>query len=334
MARPLKQGLDYYSMDCYFLEDIKIRKILRACGANSIAVLIDLLGNIYRDEGYYMRWDDDICFLIADTVGVNEASVSEIVKKAVQVHLFDQEMFKAHRILTSSGIQSRFLEAVRRRKEVTVYQEFILLKELNEYNNLKIVTETDDNGVNVNNNPVNVYSNEQSKVKESKVKKSKENSIPREGLFEHGQNQSTNENDAQKTQAAVNPLDFYQQEFGVLSPYIIEQITDHLTRFTPEMVIQAMKIARERQKRFNYAHAILESWTDRGIKTLEQVKAEQVAFKNKQYKKPVREEQLPEWAKKEKQDTVKEKDNSVTKKELENLIGGVVRKKRRIKNND
>ncbi len=169
MSRPTKQGLDYFPVDVHFMDDIKVRKVLKACGAQSIAVLISLLGNIYADRGYYLVWDSDMPFLIADKVGISEGAVLEIVGKAVQVGLFDRELFKKN-ILTSRGIQRRFFEAVARRKEV-FYEKEILLLEVNDNNNLINV---DINPVNVCNNSVNVYSNEQSKVKKSKVKESKE----------------------------------------------------------------------------------------------------------------------------------------------------------------
>ncbi len=168
MSRPTKQGLDYFPVDVHFMDDIKVRKVLKACGAQSIAVLISLLGNIYADRGYYLVWDSDMPFLIADKVGISEGAVLEIVGKAVQVGLFDRELFKKN-ILTSRGIQRRFFEAVARRKEV-FYEKEILLLEVNDNNNLINV---DINPVNVCNNSVNVYSNEQSKVKKSKVKESK-----------------------------------------------------------------------------------------------------------------------------------------------------------------
>ena len=169
MSRPTKQGLDYFPVDVHFMDDIKVRKVLKACGVQSIAVLISLLGNIYADRGYYLVWDSDMPFLIADKVGVSEGAVLEIVSKAVQVGFFDRELFEKN-ILTSRGIQRRFFEAVARRKEV-FYEKEILLLEVNDNNNLINV---DINPVTVCNNSVNVYSNEQSKVKKSKVKESKE----------------------------------------------------------------------------------------------------------------------------------------------------------------
>lgn len=161
MARPIAQGIDYFPLDVGFLRDIKVRKIIRACGISATPILIDLLGTIFRDEGYYMRWGEDEPFLIADEVGVSEGVVIETVKKAVQVDFFNANMFKTYGILTSRGIQKRFFKAVERRKEICYDARFLLIS-VNDYKNL----------VNVCNNSINVCVNEQSKVKKSKKKES------------------------------------------------------------------------------------------------------------------------------------------------------------------
>lgn len=54
MARPKKQGIDYFPLDVNFFSDVKIRKIARACGSQSTSILICLLCNIYKDNGYYI----------------------------------------------------------------------------------------------------------------------------------------------------------------------------------------------------------------------------------------------------------------------------------------
>lgn len=162
MARPIKQGLDYYPLDVGFLQDVKIRRIMRACGIQSIPVLISLLANIYRNDGYFLRWSPDMSFLIADELGVSEGAVTATVDKAVQVDFFNANMYECYGVLTSMGIQSRFFEAASRRMEVRYDARFLLIN-VNVYKNL----------VNVDNNPVNVDNNQQSKGKESKGKESK-----------------------------------------------------------------------------------------------------------------------------------------------------------------
>jgi hypothetical protein len=159
MARPIKQGIDYFPVDVGFLQDIKIRKITRACGISAIPILLSLLIIIFRDEGYYVGWDDEMPFLIADSVGVSEGAVIETVNKAVQMDFFNANMFNTYSILTSAGIQRRFFKAVERRKEVCYDARFLLISE-----NVR------NNPINVSNNSRNATDNQQSKVKESKEK--------------------------------------------------------------------------------------------------------------------------------------------------------------------
>ena len=161
MARPLKQGLDYYPMDVGFLRDIKVRRIIKSCGASSIAVLIWLLNSCYQDEGYYLRWTKDLPFIVAEDTDVTEGHVQEVVKRALQVGFFDESMKDNHEILTSAGIQKRFLAVTSRRKSVFLRRDFALIS-IND----------DNNSINDDNNSINVYRSTQSKVKESKGKES------------------------------------------------------------------------------------------------------------------------------------------------------------------
>lgn len=177
MARPKKTGIPYFPLDVDFLSDIKTRKILRACGANSISVLISLLSNIYRDYGYYVGWDNDIAFLISDEVGVSEGSVEEIVIKAVQVGFFNKELFDTFKILTSKGIQERYRTATYQRKDNSILKEHDLSRE--KVAVTKVTPKPNEPQPSFSHEKptdreVNHAESTQSKVKESKVKKSKD----------------------------------------------------------------------------------------------------------------------------------------------------------------
>lgn len=142
---------------------MKVRRIIKSCGASAISVLIWLLGSCYRDEGYYIWWTEDLPFIVADEIGVTEGCVQEVVKRALQVGFFDAGMKEKYGILTSAGIQKRFLEVTSRRKAAFLRRDFALIS-----------VNVDNNSINVCNNSINVYSNEQSKVKKRKGKESKE----------------------------------------------------------------------------------------------------------------------------------------------------------------
>ncbi len=164
MARPAKQGLNYFPLDVDFFEDIKIRKLQKACGVQSIPVFIYILCNVYRNDGYYCGIGEDETFLIAERFGVSEGVISEIVKKSVSVGLFDRRMFDQYQILTSRAIQERFFKACLdcKKKSVRVTGDFLLISVIPEL----MAVSSGIMGVNSGRNPT-----KKSKVKKSKVKK-------------------------------------------------------------------------------------------------------------------------------------------------------------------
>ena len=133
MARVTRAGISYFPMDVTFLQDIKIRRILKNCGVEVISVILCLFCTIYREEGYFMNWNNnDISFLIAEEIGIDELVVNKVVNLALNVNLFDPEMYSRFGILTSLGIQKRYAEACARRKNVCIKDEYNLtIKNLN-----------------------------------------------------------------------------------------------------------------------------------------------------------------------------------------------------------
>ena len=142
MARPVKQGLEYFSFDTDFFSDRKVRRIMSACGPNSASILICLLCNIYKDKGYYIGWDKELPFDIADIVGVSEGSVEEVIKKGLQVDFFNQELFQKYSILTSNGIQKRFKSSTLKRKDIEINDDYWVFAVNNSVNAGNIPEET------------------------------------------------------------------------------------------------------------------------------------------------------------------------------------------------
>ena len=176
MARPVKEGLDYYPLNADFMSDIKVRRLIRSFGSKSIGVVIALLGMIYGDKGYYILLNDDVAFIISEQTLEDEDLVNQIINKLIEIEFFDKNLYEKHRVLTSKGIQKRFISATERRKDVNLITKYNLVNVDN--NPSSDVVNVDNNPVNVDNNPssdvVNVYNNQQRKEKKSKVKKSKE----------------------------------------------------------------------------------------------------------------------------------------------------------------
>lgn len=100
-------------------------------------------------------------FVIADTVGVSEGAVKEVILKALQVDFFDQNIYKKYQVLTSYGIQKRFKSAVYKRESIVYIEEYMVPDVRNIVSDVK--------------NQVTDVRSTQSKVNKSKVNKSKEN---------------------------------------------------------------------------------------------------------------------------------------------------------------
>lgn len=164
MARPMKDGIDYFSFDVIL--DDKWELIEAEFGLTGFAVVVKLLQKIYS-LGYYCEWTNEVELLFAHKLGLGGNSVSEIVRASIKRGIFDKEMFDKYHILTSRGIQKRYFEAVSRRKDFKVEDKYLLV------NAVKNSVNVCNNSKNVCNNPENVYINSQSKGKESKVKESK-----------------------------------------------------------------------------------------------------------------------------------------------------------------
>jgi len=90
------------------------------------------------------------------------------------------------------------------------------------------------------------------------------------------------------TAASENPFLFYQQNFGVVSPYINENIQKWTEDLSDVAVVEAMKIAIESNvKNWRFISKILNDWHAKGIKTLDQIKAERLEHETKSKRKTV-----------------------------------------------
>ena len=107
MGRQKKIGLDYFPFDIDFFQDLKIRKLIKYQGGKAIAVYALLLCNIYK-QGYYMRWDEELPFIVSEQTGFEEAYIREVIKCCLVIGLFSKELYESDKVLTSKGIQERY----------------------------------------------------------------------------------------------------------------------------------------------------------------------------------------------------------------------------------
>ncbi|MEK5065924.1 DUF4373 domain-containing protein [Cytobacillus sp. FSL R5-0596] len=165
MARPTKQGVDYFPLDVHL--DDKFKFIEIKYKLEGFAILIKLMQKIYSC-GYWYRWTEDEALLFSDEIRTDFSTVENVVNECLVRGVFDNNMFEKHNILTSKGIQKRYKEIVRRRKDVEVIEEYLLIDDT-----MTTLTRQDDDNKTTNSKQDDIKST-QSKVKESKVKETKQ----------------------------------------------------------------------------------------------------------------------------------------------------------------
>lgn len=117
-GRNVKRGLMYFRLDCDIFQDRKVKRLMRRWQNDGLAVYLALLCEIYRDKGYYITADDDLIADIADTCLLDDERTTLIYNDCIDLGLFDRQILKAQGLLTSKGIQARYLDimAILRRK--------------------------------------------------------------------------------------------------------------------------------------------------------------------------------------------------------------------------
>lgn len=82
-------------------------------------------------------------------------------------------------------------------------------------------------------------------------------------------------------QSSSSIFSFYENNFGILNSFIAESISQWVNDTSEELVQAAMERALKHQKKWNYAEGILKQWVNKNIRTLADVNAAEIEFKNK-----------------------------------------------------
>jgi DNA replication protein DnaD len=255
MARPIKEGLDYFPLDVDIDQDDKIALIEATHGLEGFGAVIKLLMKIY-DNSYYYEWGEKEQLLFSRRVNVNINRINDIINDCLKWGLFSKELFEQHQILSSKGIQKRYLEATTRRKEVRIRHDYLLLnnKEVNAYKNLVVV----------NINPVNDDIGTQSKVKESNKEEGANDEDPIITLLINN--------------GIVHP--------GGINYTLMEDLNDITSNFgfvnSEQMIEEAIKdAARGNGKTWKFVYNKLVLWRKQGIKNLEDLENARLGSQSK-----------------------------------------------------
>lgn len=160
MARPTRQGIDYFPYDVDLDQDDKLGMIIAEFKSKGELLFTKLCAWIYKTNGYYTEWNEDVQLRFLrryEYCGFSVSFINEVVPRFIKWGLFDKAVFDAFQILTSARIQTTWLDATRKRKERVIDRK-VWLAGVND------AAEAEETGVSGG-------SYQQSKVKESKVKK-------------------------------------------------------------------------------------------------------------------------------------------------------------------
>lgn len=164
-GRPNKVGLDYFELDC--LLDDKVKLIQAEFGLKGFAVVVKLYQKIYRINGYYCEWNEEVLLLFLVENGLSSDSknlINEIVMACIRRGVFSERLFNKFGILTSSGVQKRYLNATSKREIVELKKEYLLISVGKNNKNVVINSIYDDI------NSIYDVDNTQSKEEKSRVK--------------------------------------------------------------------------------------------------------------------------------------------------------------------
>ena len=168
MPRPIKEGLDYFELDCQL--DDKIKLIQAEFGLKGFAVVVKLYQKIYGVHGYYCEWNEDVLLLFMSENGLSGDSrnlIEDIISACIRRNIFSEKLYMTYQILSSSGIQKRYVNAISKRVNVKLKKEYLLIDVD------KNLISTDRNPVSSVRNSINDGRNSQSREEKIRVDKSR-----------------------------------------------------------------------------------------------------------------------------------------------------------------
>ncbi len=192
MGRPLKEGLNFFSLDLDYHEDEKITKLVLLDNTIAELIYIRLLVIVYRHGYYAIYTPEKLAMLIRkQIVGKYQPSIEFLVKiihDIAEVGLIDKNLL-VQGVITSKGIQRQFIRSTKRRKDKDITKYWLLddfeMLELKVFLNTHSLEDNDDqNLVNVDNNSKNDNHNEQrEKEKEKEKKKDKKDKLDKGNTY-------------------------------------------------------------------------------------------------------------------------------------------------------
>ena len=288
MARPAKEGLDYWPIDCGFFRDRKIRLLRNEFGVTGVYVVLLMLNKIYEGNGYYITWDEDECSLLAEECRQEFQVVNEVVKGCLRRSIFDDGVFQMFGVLTSHGIQKRYLNAVGHNRTKIVFIEEYFLLDVESENDVprnilgkvalkrvstgKTPAEPELSRVSTGKTPAEpeLSPGKRHKEKKSKEKKSKEDDKEVAEVLPVESSSSSSKTSEQEKLSKI--FTYYTDHVNwQISSSASSLLQDYAKRMDAELIMLACDIAVDAKKStWSYVWGILRNWDSERIYTLEE----------------------------------------------------------------
>ena len=125
----MSDGVGYFPKDTGFYHDDKIRLLRAEFGAKGMYLLDYMLCELYEKDGYFMKWDAIKCGLVSDGAGCGctPSFAQELVIGCIRYEVFDKSVFDVYGVLTSAGIQRRYVRMLKGRSYIRLIKEYFLL---------------------------------------------------------------------------------------------------------------------------------------------------------------------------------------------------------------
>jgi DnaD/phage-associated family protein len=272
MPRPPKEGLTYFTVDTDIMDNRKTKRIIRACGLESIAVIMKLLSWAYKKTGYYLEVDENLTFDISDDLNCEETFVNEVIEAGVQAGFFDKGMYEKYKILTSEHMQKYF-------KFVT---KGWINSDIEEAYNLLFSDKTPvSNGETPVSGEETPETNGETPENEGEMPRKERKGIERKGIGKEGKGNAR--------ARAKPPNNLYDAEFsriskawnecghGLLNTSNINTLREFCEKgLSADVIIYALKEAKGKSRKnlMRYIEAILNDKLHRGILTKAKLEAD------------------------------------------------------------
>lgn len=110
MPEIVSPGIEYYRIKTDFFDRKDIRQLKKRKKDKGVVCLLALYCEIYKDEGYFVKWSEDLRFLLSEIVDCNEAQIEDIVRYLVERGFFEKCLLDGYGILTSASVQETWLK--------------------------------------------------------------------------------------------------------------------------------------------------------------------------------------------------------------------------------